>query len=884
MNVIKLFVIFLWYYVSTCKAQEKMQQYVENELTTLLTIMNNEIWKEDICLQSVIFNGKPTTLSNTVQKFKKMKKFIDKKINNAADQKNIVIGDAKRELYTHTLSSLFTISKLMYTALECLYSGLIVKFLVFYFNLIDFNRDLDHIYVLKPCAVRIMFNLLSFMDIHQNLRFTDHAFLLSLMSIIVSFYHDLNGTSDFDKKKVIARMVNMIERYRCKNCPGSDYYYANIDLENSVDAIEIILNELEKYSFDVDLKSLNVTKNPAYGEEVYSPEAVLLKEPSGFNSVFNNMGDIMVTGDDGTMRLSEISERAVNSYRIKDIFKYQMLLIRVIKDLFCMIFFELANDIRNSSDFNNVLNAFEVFIDQIIPSNYPPYLYDPIKKIKILVKTDLYNSEKSQPIKKRGLKVLPKLFSKGGFTHNDVQLSEETKQMLAGSTVIVKEKLPFELKQVRISDLVNAIIKHKHFKTFRQIFQLFLSEPSALDKYRTYTDSSEKLYTSRPAGCHMMPLLRKNLFLFRSLVVGVQHENLFVKPRLNGPDFATLSSMEHIKTNLACVYKRFNANAEIMNIFAPITIHFKDATYSNLESQLAKQYSLLTINLIETYEMDHCYDGPAFVYNLDMYRKILKDEKLYNNHCSANFVSERVHEPANFDRVYIENAIRLNTTTFAAALCKDVDENVDVDSYLAWVDVFVPNGYFYFYDSRFDSDSVFWNGTEDRVRSAALSVTRGVIEIDRIIEYETATVKRFVRNVLKKILYVAVNMNELLSAGAKSGTAAALSTIDADVEKFQTILCPTARKTYTDRIITESREIFHSDRGSNPTIVEKVAGYIALLQLHASEMEDVHIKPMPDCSLECIHYSMETDIEYATEILRFIKNNNLISESEFFHL
>lgn len=871
MNTIKFFVIFLWYYVSRSKAQEKTQQYVENELTTLLNMMNNEIWRKDICLQSVIFNGEPTTLKNTVQKFKKIKKYIEKKINNAEDQK--VIEDAKRELYTHTLSSLLTISKLMYTALECLYSGLIVKFLVLYFHFIDLN----YIHVLKPCVVKIMFNLLSFMEVHQNLRFTDHALLLSLMSINVLFYHDLNSTSDFDEKKVIARTVNMIERYRCKNCPGSDYYYANFDLNNSADAFKIILSELKIYSFDVDLKSFNAVENPTYDEEMYSPTCILLKGLSDFNLVFNNIRDIMVTGDDGTVRMSEVFERAINSYRIHDMFKYQMLLIGVIKDLFCMVFFELANEMRSSSDFNNALNAFEVFIHQIIPSNYPPYLYDPIKKIKQLVKTDLYNSKQSQTTQKRRFHILSP--SRGGdYTHYDVQLSEETKQMLAESTVVVKESLPFDLKQVRISDFVNAVVKHKHFKSFRQVFQLFLSEPSALDKYRTYTDPSEILYTSGPTGCHEMPQLRKNLFLFRSLVVSVQHENLFVKPRLNGPDFATLSSMEHIKTNLAYVRERFNANAELMNIFAPITIHFKDAEYSNLESQLVKQYSLLTINLMENYEMDRCYDGPTFVYNLDMYRQILKDEKLYHDRYSAAFASKRVREPANFDRVYIGDAIRRNTMTFVAAL----DEDVDVDSYLAWVDAFVPNGYFYHYDGPFDSDSISWNGAGDRVDG----VTRGVIEIDRLIEYETATVKRFVCSVLKKILYVAANVNELLSAGAESGAAVALSTIDADVEKFQTVLCPTARKTYTDRIIAESRRIFRSDRGSDPATVEKVveavAGHIALL--HGSETADVHVGPLPDCSLDCIHYSVQTDVEYATEVLKFIKNNNLISENEFFRL
>lgn len=840
MNLSKLFIFCSWICRNTSLIQNETPQLtVDDKIQLLQNIIHTNIWYNDVCKINIILDGKIINLQNSLEKLKKTQ--------NNNEQ---AIEDTKRKLYVNTLSNLFEISRLMYISLECIYSNVIIKYLVLYFH----SAEFDDIYSLKQFTIRMLFNLLSFREMHPNLISSNNTLLLALMSINFFFYNDLKSSLNTNKKTVVSRIINWIELFRCTNCFVS-YCNYNTDINNFANFSKTFFEELKKYSFDINFKML---ENSKYNEKMYAPAQILLKSLTDLNQSFS-IGTIKVKWNGGTKLMSEIAIASVNSNKIKDIFNYQMLLVKVLKDLFCVTFLDKSIDKHNSSVLKNILKAFDVYVNQIIPNNYPSDLYSSIKKIKKLIETDLFKFTSTQ-FKKAKFFVLP-ICCKGGC--NNGRLSEKTKQILTVSTIIV-DTLPLNFaKRIMINDVIMSVKNNQYFKTFHQTFQLLLSESNVLKRYREEPKKiNDHLNVASKDDCHEMPQIRTNLFLFYLLIYS-QQENISIR-KFKIPNFAILSSMEFIKINLAHVYKKFYTNTKIVDIFIPITIYFKNARYLFLEYILVQQYLLLTINLLESYEMDNCYYySNVFAHNLDIFTNILKDETIQESFANPN---------------QIYNQIKKNTRL----LVGDFDE--DVNAYLAWVDAFIPNGYFSYYNNgEFNSNIILWNGTKDKIDNVALNITQSVIEIDYLIRYETEVLKLFVLNVFEKLLYIGLNRNKLASAG----TAVTWSTIDKDIEELQILLCPTVKKTLTDRVLAESRKILRDP--DNETIKEVVSiieeNIMSLRATRTAEdgSNELVSKPFPDhYSLDGVHYSFQTDIEFVSEILKFIKNNNTISENDYF--
>lgn len=841
MNLLNLFVFFSWIYRNTSLIQNETPQFtVDDKIKLLQNIINTDIWYNDICKIHVILDGKIINLRNSLDELRKTQK------NNNEQE----IEDTKRKLYIDTLPNLFEISRLMYISLECIYSDVIIKYLVLYFHSVEFNR----INSLKQFTVKMLFNLLSFRKMYSNLMSSNNTLLLALMSINIFFSNDLKSSSNTNKKTVISRIINWIEFFRCTNCFISYCnYYTKI--KNFANLSEKFFEELKKYSFDINFKML---ENSKYDENMYAPAQILLKSLTDLNQKFS-IGTIKVKWNGEIKLMSEIAITSVNSNEINDIFNYQMLLIKVLKDLFYVTFLDKSIEKHSSSALKNILNAFDVYVNQIIPNNYPSDLYSSIKEIKKLIETDLFEFT-SKWFKKSKSFILSK-FCKGGC--NNGRLSEKTKHMLTVSTIVV-DTLPSNFaKRIMIYDVIMSVKNNQYFKTFHQIFQLLLSESNILKRYSTEPKNiNDHLKIAVKGNCHEIPQLRKNLFLFY-LLISSQQENISIK-KFKVPDFAILSSMELIKTNLAYVYKKFHINTKIMDIFIPITIYFKNARYSFLEYVLVQQYLLLTINLLESYEMDNCYYySNVFAHSLDMFTNILKDDTIQENFANSNV---------------IYNQIKKHTTL----LVGDFDENIE--ACLAWVDAFIPNGYFRYYNNgEFNSNIILWNGTNDKIDNVALNITQSVIEIDYLIKYEMEILKLFVLNVFEILLHIGLNKNKLVS----TGTAVMWSTIDKDIEELRILLCPTEEKTLTDRVLAESRRILHDcDNKTIKEVVSIIEEHVISLRttLTADDgSNELVSNPFPDhYSLDGVHYSFQTNIEFISEILKFIKNNNTISENDYF--
>lgn len=809
--------IILCYYVQYGLQEENIMEEDNQKLKILLDFLENDIWDIDTTILDItyVYSGKKTKLQKIINKLQKTNCELN---------------------YNNKLYSVFELSKEMYIALECKFSNAMITSLIYFFHSCNKN-EFSH---LKNISVGMIHNLFSFKYLFPNLNSIDQTLLLSLISIYMNIFH-LN-TIEFDKniaQIAIAQMVNWIENFRCINCVVSDYdYYSNyhnLNENTKFEKFKTILEEHKRNSENgIGIKSLNYDKE-------YDPKMLVLGQ---ILEMYPDIGQITIKWNNSSELLNEIQEKAVKSHNVLDILNCQIALIEVIKDLFYMKFLKMDGEkfkLFNLSKYKKILKAFDVYIEKIIPNNYPPNLYDPIIAVKRAIQS--YIKTKKSFIKE---------------TMGMISLRSQMKNLLQVNTIVDKDTASQLVRSIKITSFIKNIVEHKYFRTFYQTFQIFLSYPNIIENYQIKLSfkSNANREPSKGQHCAMMPVLRENLFLYRSLLAG-KHQAYHQLEKTNGPDFATLSSMDLIKKSLACVYTKCKENDEILKIIAPITIHFNDATYSSKECMLSKQYLLLTVNLIESYEIHNCA-GPI-KFNLNMYQQILNKKKI------LKVVPEGVRSPADFNTQYIHKLIIKKTKEI---IIRADRFNEDVYDCLSWVNVLIPNGYFYFYDSKFNSDRVFWYGTVQNINNVSKSITQYVFDLEYIAKYYIFILKWSIGNIFKKMAHIVQNIRSLETI---------LPMINNNLNQLTHL--PFPKRSYINTYISTILSVYnlicslpsHTNSPYDAVIIENGTNTIndQILLLNVFDKND-SLMSMESTNVLDIRDSILNDITFLTEILKFL--------------
>lgn len=843
---------------------------IEKKIEILKSIANHGIWSENINYVNIILNEKIITVVQSLALVEKSYRLNNtKKLNTNNNQLSNYNTACKL-----CEQKLLHLSKSMYTALECKYSDLILQLLQLYFLNNKYN-----FYDLKIYVVKMMYNLLAFIKDYPNLEFANQDLLLSLISIQIyltkkdeidkvknEYNNDENSIND--NKLEIARMINLIERSRCENCLTLDNDYKLYDTTDSDYQLNNLSEALEKYT-----DRLAFEGQYSFNEEMYNTVNMTLEY------IFQISPDIQtlsVKWNNTYMKFQKIAHEVNKSFYIIDVLDYQMLFIDVLKSIFCLRFLKMDS----LSALQNELNTFDSFINQIIPINYPLNLFNLILLIRKSVKNYI-NREPSEPIEikqKRNLKKYVKdKFNKHKQNNEykeSLTLSEETKQILNENNIIFLDENVSHgfIERINMSDLIIRVVKYKYFNIFFQIFTLFLNTPKyILASYNFMTVKNlldiNNLSFNKDI-CKKLPPLRENFFLFRSMIVSaLARHNV---KETNGPQSSLLSSMEAIKRNLAFVNTNFSSHYnEIRNIFIPITIYFKDVKYSFLKYMIVKQYLLLTINLLESYEIKNCHsnDNPI-TFNLVMFKQLLNDKNMYRIDVSKN-----VKSLVNFDINYLNKRIIDNIILYEHF---NVVVNGEVDSYsLSWVDKFIPNNYFNYYDEEFNSGNVFWNGIEKHISNVTLSITEGVIDIYHLVRYQILSLKLMIYYVFKKMLYITHHFNRVLSDNATI-----LSNIQEILKMFSLLSFPSIINVDVKITIKNYMEIFQNNIEDKTSIIEESKSYIKeqLIKLIIIKTEDTDESFFESTifNLERVQNSLLIDFKFTSKLLNLIEKSEII--------
>lgn len=834
------------------------QKYTGNDVAqqfqALISILKSDVWVNDVSKQLIMYNGKINNL-----------KILQKKLKE-------ILSDKDKHETMILLKTLSRYSTMTYTSLQCKYAGLIVKALTFYFHTAD---TLNCLVSLKQHVTKMIFNLFNFNDIFPNLRHTDQALLIALITMNVNI--DSRPYYDTDEKKLaIARTIHSVELFRCKNClvPDSDYYSVydvakNSDnlLSDSVPTTQmaILLDEFDTYSREIDIESQAGLYKSAYYQEMFDPANFMLG--SMIVDAHQDVGKLTVKMGQGTnLDLQDVVGYSLtNATDINGLLDYQMMYVEILKDIFCVVFTELYASKRNAAKLTKALEAYDVFTDRILPNNYPLDMYDRIKFIGTSVRGDL--DETANKKLRKTLRVYSKM---GGKIDRTVTLSAETEDLLKVTKIVISDLTSELMKTLDVDVFVRSVVDHGNFENYRKMFGFLLNQKTVLYADRSLSVTSPPGGNYRPDDMRYDLLdLRKNLFLYRSLLAGIDQRRYLAATKSNGQSMIALTAMELVKRNLAYVHDRYGKDGgKLAEILAPVTIYFERVTYANdlgeSKWQLVKQYLLLTVNLLEGYELNGHVDPSEIELNLEMYRSIAKDKNMYRTDAGGDVVNH----PVNFDLERVRDRIVNGTKHMASDF---------VSQRLSWVRKFVPNAYFN-YDIEFNSNTVAWNGVDEYVANVGRSITWNVIDYNYLVKFQMRAIKWLVHNVFKKMMYTH------LLRGSGTSDEHEFSQINDDFELFRNLSFPSRIQSFIDPIFLKYLNTFSTAYDSETA--KKFTDFLGkkIKRLKLSETENNFKFLESKYSLQDIQRFVKNDIQYAGEILAFIKDSGVISETDFFFL
>lgn len=730
-----------------------------------------------LCLNSVLATNKRDIII-TIKKITSQEFWI----NNFMAQKILVenevvmLEDALKVMTDYDYSTELHInvvlkaSKALYTAQKCKYSDLIVHTFRIFFESISLCREkmienlkdndaslsntiktslneiIKHFIEIKKYIAKFIYNTYHMMNLIPTLKSTDHTLTKSLLSINlyldrIKMYIDQHkdDASEFDLlhaeidvQKVISKMINLVERFRCKHCYIEDYYNGLISLRKRYDTdynsvyclIKDTLTNLENYYDDSTLYLSYLNNDTQFSMDLYDQKYLLLEDILTviIDKTFI-ISDLIVEWKNATnwLTLSNVLNEVKSSYNLQSIYEFQVLLIEVIKSVFYIKY--MKKELVTSDDIKTLLDEFDEFINKMIPNNYPSHLYDPIKKFR----NSLYNLQ---------------------FTNSSSILSifsvQQLRKVLINTTLVPGENGATDnintiIESLSMRELLSRIVELDKFKIFIQIFAELSYESNTLSDYDLETVSSSKTIeknNNMNVSCKHFSLLREKLLLFQILVVGLQQARDDQK-KIDDSDVKKAKTF--IFESLMDLFQTYNNYDKIRKIIIPITIHFKYNHKTNDNLKILLQVLFLNINIMEHFELNNCDSAK---YSIDVYYNIIKNE-IRGIELNRSFW--------NMKTSIIQNIIESNTSYYFMK-----DERRDISSMA--VDQFIPTVDFNSCSSKPDEDVavslLLWDGSMECVKSVYSAITRGVIDYQYLVRHQCFTIKWFISKVVENFFKI----------------------------------------------------------------------------------------------------------------------------------
>ncbi|KAE9536665.1 hypothetical protein AGLY_007067 [Aphis glycines] len=681
--------------------------------------------------------------------------FIHEKI--LIENEIMIIADTLKEIYDTDIFKLkinvvLRASKLLYTAQKCKYSNLVIEALRVFFKIIlscqklpvdnlknndeqlsikisSFNEIIGRFVKLKMYISKFIFNIYHLMNLSPTLKYTDHTLIKSLLSINLYLEHlkiNINqykqgddGNESIDVKKVIAQMINLVERFRCKHCYIENYYNdfklfdnkiicVKVDDTNYVSLIDSTFKNLNTFHEDTSLYTI-LPKYKLFSEDLYDQKYILLE----------NIFEISIDKSFIIPDLIVEWKNATQRQTLRNVFN-EVLLIEVIKSVFYIKYMN-PKLITSKDDIKKLLNEFDEFINRMIPKNYPTNMYHLIMQFRnSLSKLILTKTESTSVLSIFSLQQLRKVFIDTTYV-----LSENCKTSQINTTI---ENLPIKLSYE--SD------------TLSNYNLLTVNYLEAIENNDNLTNA---------IICKHFSLLREKLLLFQMLIIGFQNDSTVQEKNYHE---YLISAKKIIFKNLMHLFQTYIDHDKIKKIIVPLTIHFKynQNTEDNLKILLQVLY--LYINIIEYFELNNC---SSTTYSIDVYYNKVNDVLKSSNSQILEHERGKVNELSKLfwdnKQIILDDYMIESSKTFS-----DMDQKRrDLSSMV--VDQFILKVEFSSYCSIESCHDVseqlfFWNGPLESDETISAITIAGVIDYQSLVKYQCSIVKCFVSQVVENVFKI----------------------------------------------------------------------------------------------------------------------------------
>lgn len=733
-----------------------------NSIQTINSLIKLPNWSCIVKFNVIFINGEFTT----VEKWLK----INNPISNETQSENSNVVISVNE------SNVEVVSNMMYIAVSCKYADFFDNLLRFISQCIsscqkfiepdtnskDRNKKntsclystLINFIDLKPYFVKAMFNLFNFKDLFQNLRYSDHTFLMSLMTInlfLERLHTNFNVHSekvndekpteenniennfewfDFDNaglyyKKVLFQMTYLIDKYRGRNCKYATAI-SNYTLDKKMhydptnDFNTIIKTTLGRSLLQWQkLNDMGFNDEKAYNAKMYDLQYLLLQKmfivSNDFEHLFMkfNMGEQLIKYADKMFTVVE------KNHNLKNVIKYQIFLIELIKSIFLVKaeYITLIEDHKNKSRaFFMLKKAFGTFINKCIPVNYLPDFYQSIvdAKNKLIYIREL-STEPLLPAD------IAELLRENSIIHDDGRSSFKDKSMM---------------------EFIDNLSELEHFKTFRQTFEVLLQESSALDDYNLpQPNDHEVMVNSNYANdvCNHKSAVREHLILFYVLTYQIDSHY----KSIDNPKYCLTLSFQNFYKYMARIFQD-PINSNLREIFLPVLIHlenkewiFHDDDNKAILKQnvVLKKIILMAVNAIQYIAFSNC-KAPEL--NKDIIHRTFRE------YADADNVLSNASARINIKNIITRLAFESRTYRYRNA--EKCINNI-LDKYI-FKDILKDANGTYAKEMQFN-----WYGLKKNIYQIGQDIIRSVVDYRRIVRFQCLVQKWLVSKIFIQLGY-----------------------------------------------------------------------------------------------------------------------------------
>lgn len=832
---------------------------------------------------------------------KKREIFIDERI---VSMDRLLLQDDEHNVTTDEFITQYP--NIVYTALQCTYADVLVELLQKFYVIIlhgvksskkCLRRNMKQIAIewlkyafdrfinIKQYITKIMFTFFSYLDSIAVLRTTEVGLLRSLLAtnLFLNYSKTLepsmvlaNETNnenifdmlEIDKRfklfnKSVTQIIGLINSFRFKKCvvidPNEEMLKVEEQLANvSLNQKKWILKTLEP-NF-LQLKSLNDNVMISYNgfkEYMYDAEYLLFKNCLEYNNNFIGKVNVKL-GNNTYFNMQTKYEEVSKTYNIEHTLKFQNILFNLLVDFFLKrIHDSLTRDYSTNKEQKiNLLIDFQNLIQITMPKNCLTKECAKIISVRTPLKEAIQNFTE---IKLQNLMIVI----------NNITTKNEVKYQI--------DQQETHLDEHSLHAVVEYIRNNEQYESFSQVMKF-----QALDLY--YRDDDHYIVNEcyqwskkeikeeiENDFLQMMIDFRYHLFSFREIIFlpdnydaliasytsyslttlpSTSSSLLGMKPdRYNdlgdlGPIFG------QIMTYVAQLYQsKLSTNKAIKDILLPLLIFFRrtdrfSCNFTAVDFPALDHIIIVTITNIENYLLQN-YSSPT--YNIDIYRKIvIKDDSPLSRKRKKY---DDVNEELKFPLKEIDSASHYIDSLYHANM----------------YETFILNS-----DKHIKMD---WDGTPLYAHEVLEYVTRQVMDINVVVNFQWFTMKWFVANILLKIrktleLTNQQSPNEECSEVNVGG----LKNLKNKINNFMTLNYPRSIKVLVNDTVEDIKRI--TDVNSEVIKINMIDKACKLIDENIRDLNG-HLDEFPYSTLDSVLKALQKDIDNFSILLDKLSEKDL---------